>query len=434
MRPAIAIAYLCAEGTLPQQSRDIIFLGELALDGHTRYTKGILPILESARRTRMTTCYIPYSNRHEASLVEDLTIFPVRHLQELIEHILGTRNIKIEQSHTTSALRTRPKYDFCDIRGNEHPKRALTISAIGKHNIALIGPPGTGKSMLAYALLGITPDLMHHEALEVAHIQSVLSGKPYIYSIEPPFAHPHHTCSVSALLGGGSHPMPGEITRAHKGILFLDEFPEFNMRVVESLRQPLEDFEVNVLRQHGRITFPADTQTVIALNPCPCGYHGSRDRPCTCTPHDISRYTRKISGPIVDRIDMWVPVEQISYEKLLGERRNDQDSMAIREMVRQARTFGMHQRHLHIKHEINPKKIITNSRLSVANTENLPITPQARDTLITASKKLGISARGIHKTLRVALSIADLEHLDIIMEQHILEALQYRPCISEEKM
>jgi magnesium chelatase family protein len=306
--------------------------------------------------------------------------------------------------------------DFFDIKGQEQAKRGMGIAAAGGHNIVMSGPPGTGKTLLARAFIGILPKLSIEEALEVTGIHSI-SGKldkPLI--IYPPLRSPHHTSSYVSLIGGGTIPKPGEVTLAHRGVLFLDEFPEFESRVLEAMRQPLEDRIVNISRAKGSAVFPSQFILVAAMNPCPCGNFGSMHKKCICTQNDIARYNRKISGPIMDRIDLWLVVEHIDYEKL-GNVHNAEKSVDIKKRVEQARELQR------LRFGTNKK---LNAHMNAKDLELLDITPDAKKTLHTSAERLKLSPRSYHRMIKLARTIADLEAKEAIENDHMLEALQYR--------
>lgn len=318
--------------------------------------------------------------------------------------------------------------DFKDVRGQETTKRALEIAAAGGHNIALYGPPGTGKTMLARAFTGILPPLTREETLEVTRIHSVSHAKTSVIT-HPPFRSPHHTSSYVSLVGGGANPRPGEVTLAHHGVLFLDEFPEFDKRVIESLREPLEEGSITVSRAKGTFLFPASCTLVASMNPCPCGYLGSKLKRCVCKPSDIDRYARKLSGPIMDRIDIWVPVQHIDYDTLSNVR-DGEESNRIRERVIQARMFARTRfkekgdAHLTKNKDIKARDIDTHIILSEAT--------------LALMKKLAtsytLSPRAYHRVLRLARTIADLRQANEIVEGDILEAFQYRPKLYQERL
>lgn len=416
----IALAYLRAAGEIAFDPEGKLFVGELALDGTLRPARGILMIAAHAQKAGFTEMYVPKENAHEAALIEGLAVYGVATLADILEH-LDTREREgrarrtlTPTPHTTIEGRAAVIHtDLSDIRGQESAKRALEIAAAGRHNIGMWGPPGSGKTLLARALIGILPPLSFDELLEVNGIHSVAGALEDLITT-PPLRAPHHTSSHTAIVGGGSVPRPGEITLAHKGVLFLDEFPEFDRRVVESLRQPLEDKIVSVARAKGSETFPADVLLVTAMNPCPCGKKGGKEA-CTCLPIAAARYARKISGPIVDRIDIWIEVPRIEYEKLGSAHAGAESSTAVRERVLAARAFRAdHGR-------------ADTTRLDTTTLPHAHVSTSAEKLLADAATRLGLSARSYFRTLSVARTIADLEGSEAVNEPHVLEALQYRP-------
>ncbi|MCR4274615.1 MAG: YifB family Mg chelatase-like AAA ATPase [Candidatus Campbellbacteria bacterium] len=427
---AIALAYLRSQDDIRFNPEKKLFLGELSLDGDVRRISGVLPLVIKAQQMGFTEVFVPSDNTAEAALVRGISVFGIRTLKELIVHLNEKKNpdddgndipkIKIPTTPETEYIPTVAQHsiDFSDVRGQTTAKRALEIAAAGGHNIALWGPPGTGKTLLAKALVGILPPLSFDEMLEVTAIHSVAGLLKEHTVTHPPFRSPHHTSSYVSLVGGGAFPKPGEITLAHRGVLFLDEFPEFDRRVIESLRQPLEDRVVSVARVRGSAQFPADTLLVAALNPCPCGKWGS-GRACTCSPHILLHYQRKISGPVMDRIDLWVEVAPVEHADL--SRGGDGEASAVvRERVLSARA-------LQTKRFENTTRR-KNSDMNVRDLDIFtPLTKEVRDILNTSAKKLDLSARAYHRVIKIARTIADLENTEHIERHHILEALQYRP-------
>ncbi len=446
---AIALSYMLAAGDLKFDPEKKIFLGELGLDGTIRRIRGALPLVQEAKRMGYQEIYLPKENAIEAALVEGVTIFGVSNLKEVVEHLSpsnlnnissgprkGVSQTTQKSSETTRAgIQAQPKTeiiynterkgaDFSDIKGQEGAKRGLEIAAAGGHNIAMYGPPGTGKTMLARAFSGLLPDLGLEEVLEITGIHSVAGATRGELVSAPPFRAPHHTSSYVSLIGGGTYPKPGEVTLAHRGVLFLDEFPEFEKRVIESLRQPLEDNIVCISRAKGSAIFPSNFILVAAMNPCPCGNAGSKQKACICKPSDLDRYKRKLSGPIMDRIDLWVSVGNVDYKKL-GMEGDGEMSEKIRDRVAAARQI---QKDRFKKFDRNIK---TNSEMNVKDLSGMvPLTEDVRNLLDDSAERLALSARAYHRVIKIARTIADLENSDEININHILEAIQYRPKVN----
>lgn len=417
----IALAYLLASGDIDFETEGKIFLGELSLEGKVRKVSGILPLVSGAVRYGFKEIYIPIDNAVEAGLIDGIKIYPVDNLKEIINHLSGRNNFKIQEQSKTSIKNTKMVLDndFNIIKGQETAKRALEIAASGGHNIAMYGPPGTGKTMLAKAFSRILPSLEYDEILEVTGIHSVARTLDKSYIQEPPFRSPHHTSSYVSLIGGGQYPKPGEITLAHRGVLFLDEFPEFDKKSIEALRQPLEEHLVTISRARGTLTFPAQCIVILSMNPCPCGY-GSPPK-CKCSIREIENYSKKISGPIVDRIDMWVAVSKIDYEKLASKELND-GTDNIRNRVISTRKI---QKRRFEENGIYDKKY--NSQMNAQEIERcIRLEKDITYLLKTSSEKLSLSARSYHRVIKLSRTIADMENSENIQRKHILEALQYR--------
>lgn len=431
----IALAYLVASKQL-SLPRDIgWFIGELSLTGEILPMKGILLVAECAKVCGARSLYVPYANKEEAALIEGINVYGCKNLTELILHLGGTLEnnntvITIPKEQKTEIVYTTPSsfLDFKDIRGQASAKRALEIAASGGHNIALYGPPGTGKTMLARAFTGILPPLTKEEVLEVTRIHS-LAGKETTLITHPVLRSPHHTSSHVSLVGGGTSPKPGEVTLSHRGVLFLDEFPEFDKRVIESLREPLEEGIITVSRAKGSYSFPASCTLIASMNPCPCGYMGSKVKRCVCKPSDIDRYARKLSGPIMDRIDMWVPVLHVDYDTLL-QKEDGEGSDVVRERVIQARNFARER----FTKEGTPY-LTKNKDMRAKDIERHIILDEACHALM---KKLAtshtLSPRAYHRVLRLARTIADYRGSLTINEKDILEAFQYRPKLYENRL
>ncbi len=432
---AISLAYLLASGEIEFDAKKILFLGELSLDGNLRRINGVLPIVAEAKSKGFQEVFLPTDNAKEAALVSDIKIYGANTLKEIIEH-LNTKIInkksgtstaqpkKIEQQSQTEIIVEDDELliDFSEIKGQETAKRGLEIAAAGGHNIAMYGPPGTGKTMLAKAFAHILPSLSFDEILEITSIHSVAGVLKKDIITKSPVRAPHHTASYVSIVGGGAIPKPGEITLAHRGVLFLDEFPEFDRKVIETLREPLEESEISISRSRGTVTFPANFILIAAMNPCPCGNFGSKTKECICKPTDLLRYQRKISGPIIDRIDMWVEVSQINYEKLSEKETGKKETAEIKERVIKAREVQK-ERFAEAK-----RKIKTNSEMEAKDINKIAgLEDSAKEILNTSAKKLDLSARAYHRIIKLGRTIADLDESKTIKSQHILEALQYRP-------
>lgn len=434
---AIALSYMLAAGDLKFNPEKKIFLGELGLDGVLRRIRGALPLVQEAKRRGFEEVYLPKENATEAALVEGIKIFGADNLKEVVEHIDETKRpdqekqryakIKIQPKTQISYRKEKKETDFADIRGQESAKRGLEIAAAGGHNIAMYGPPGTGKTMLARAFSGLIPDLSLDEVLEITGIHSVagsLNSAMGELISSPPFRAPHHTSSYVSLIGGGAYPKPGEVTLAHRGLLFMDEFPEFEKRVMESLRQPLEENIVSISRAKGTAVFPSNFILIAAMNPCPCGNAGNKQKACICKPSDLDRYRRKLSGPIMDRIDLWVSVNNVDYKKL-GEEGSGEKSEKIKERILHARAVQKN------RFKNSGKDIKTNSEMNVKDISSLvKLSKEVRDILDQSAERLALSARAYHRVIKIARTIADLEGSAEITANHILEAIQYRPKVN----
>ncbi len=418
----IAVGILAASGQVPQEAMEgSLFLGELSLDGSVRHVRGVLPVADWARRHEVSALYVPAADAAEAALLPDLTVYPVATLGELVFHLRGEQSLAPQPpSAEPGANVPAPAVDFADIRGQEHAKRALEVAAAGGHNLLMMGPPGAGKTLMARAMPGILPPLTLEEALEVTRIYSIAdllpADSPLIRT--RPFRAPHHTISHAGLVGGGRWPRPGEISLAHRGILFLDEMPEFNRRVLEVLRQPMEDKQVTISRAQGSLTFPANFTLIAAMNPCPCGYYGDPERSCTCSLGAIQRYRQRISGPLLDRIDLHIEVPRLPYEKLKGLERGEPSS-AIRARIEAARRRQAER--------LGALGLVTNSEMGPGEIhEFCRLDGEGERLMRAAMRQMQLSARGYHRVLKVARTIADLEGAAAILSHHLAEALQYR--------
>lgn len=428
---AMAIGYLAASKDLLFDPYGKLFVGELSLNGETRKTAGIMQISTFAKENNFTEIYVPYENADEAGFIDDIKVYAVKNLEELILHLKKERLIKpYEREFNTNEQITKNiskedvltkennsiTIDFSEIIGQEIAKRALLIAASGKHNIAFYGPPGTGKSMLARAFAGILPDLNKSETIETTSIYSVSGLLKNNLVTKAPFRAPHHTSSYSAIIGGGTGGRPGEITLAHNGILFLDELPEFDKRVINSLRQPLEEKQISVARTNESINYPANFILVAAMNPCPCGYFKTNIKQCVCSPNNIENYQRKISGPIIDRIDLWIEVNNLNQNEILKTKTSPEKNLSFeyRNQISACRKI-QHNRQQKLNGELDNKEIPA-----------FTLNKESEQLLFQIFEKYKLSMRSFYKILKVARTIADLEYSVEIKKPHILEAVQFR--------
>ncbi|TCU70601.1 magnesium chelatase family protein [Tissierella praeacuta] len=418
---AIAIGILKSSGILLEKNiKDTIFIGELSLEGKINPIQGALPMVISMRELNVSRCIVPYDNKDECSVIEDMEIIPVRSLKDVVDFLNGQLDIDPYIGDINTADNEYEyDLDFADIKGQASLKRALEVAAAGSHNILIIGPPGAGKTMAAMRLPTILPKLSFEEAIEVTKIYSI-SGLLKTNSLikERPFRSPHHTASATSLIGGGSVPKPGEISLANNGVLFLDELPEFSKNVLEVLRQPLEDGIVTIARANASLSYPAKFMLIASMNPCPCGFYGDPLHECTCTQGNIDRYLGKISNPLLDRIDIHIEVLPVEYNDLKGN--NDEEkSSVIRERVKNARNIQLNR--------YKSQKIFTNSQISNRDIKKYcKLTAGSEKIMNQAFEKYKFSGRTYNKLLKVSRTIADLDGEEIIQDKHILESIRYR--------
>ena len=419
----IAVGILLSSEQINVDASQTIFLGELSLDGSLRHTNGILPMVALAKEEKIATIIVPEVDAREASLIEGIKIIPITSLSQLVSYFRGEIPAPEYKSDKVLDYSSSPfpTTDLAYIKGQEHVKRALEVTAAGRHNLIMCGPPGIGKTLLARSLPSILPPMTTEEALEVTKIYSVSGLLPPDTPLvrQRPFRSPHFTISNAGLVGGGHWPRPGEISLSHRGVLFLDELPEFGHSLLEILRQPLEDKVVTISRAQGSVTFPANFMLVGAMNPCPCGYYGDPFRRCTCPPSLVSRYQKRISGPFIDRVDIFVEVPHIDYEKLTDDRLGEQSDKV------QARVKAARSRQLK---RFEGTKLTCNAEMTPTEVREFCQVEEAAQSLLKAAmKQLYLSARAFHRILKLARTIADLEESDIIKAQHVAEAIQYRP-------
>ena len=418
----IAVGMLLASDQVVADLGDALIVGELSLDGIVRHTPGIIAMVAAAAEKGMKRAFVPFDDAAEAALIEGIEVYGLRTLADLVNHLTGEAPITpFDPASVSAADPTFTATDFSMIKGQEHVKRGLEIAAAGSHNVLMSGPPGSGKTLLARALPSILPPLEIREALDVTRIYSVRGLLPADTPLlrERPFRSPHHGTSAAGLIGGGSWPRPGEVSLAHRGVLFLDELPEFAATTLEMLRQPLEDRTVTLGRASGTLTFPANFMLVTAMNPCPCGFFGDPARACTCSPMTIQRYQKKISGPLLDRIDIHLEAPRVEFEKL-ADRRAGESSETIRNRVTRARAIQ--------SARYGDGAVLTNADMGPTELDAHVVLDGASEGMMKAAvRQLNLSARSYHRVLKLSRSIADLAESEQVQATHVAEALQYRP-------
>ncbi len=419
---AIAIGYLLATKQIKEfDAKNKIFLGELALDGRLRPVNGALNIAELAERSEFEYLFLPHQNANEAAVVKNIKVIPLETLEDTIDFLEERKSIKPADFSPLAAEEISAP-DFSEIKSQENAKRALTIAAAGGHNLLMIGPPGVGKSLLAQAMIGILPELALPEAIEITKIYSAAGLSPGGLMKQRPFRSPHQTASVVAVIGGGSDPKPGEISLAHRGILFLDEVPEFQKNILEALRQPMESGTVHVARAKGTLVFPAKFTLVAAMNPCPCGFYGDPEKECRCTAYEVIRYQKKISGPLLDRIDLQIKVPRVKIAELRDKKNFEPTSPAIKKQIERVRKI---QAERFAKLSAS-RRIQTNSEMSSRQAEEMISFAPGAEKFLETLDRSRLSPRGYYRLLKTARTIADLENQERVSMEHLAEAFSYR--------
>jgi magnesium chelatase family protein len=417
---AVGILASTLKFKVPEKS---LFFGELSLDGSLRHTKGALPLALFAQAEGYKNVFLPKDSANEAAVIKNINVYPVENLDQMISYLTGKTKIKPADYQVKKEVEIKPEFDMSEILGQKQTKRAAEIAAAGGHNLFMVGAPGSGKTMIARALPGILPPLTDRESLEVTKIYSISGNtSPGSGLIKKrPFRAPHHSISKVGLIGGGSRPKPGEVTLAHRGVLFLDEFNEFPRSALEAMRQPLEDGKLTISRSRERVSYPSRFMLIASSNPCPCGYLNHPDKECDCTPRQVKRYQKKISGPILDRIDLHVEVPSVDVEKLKEQRRKEDNekSVQIRKRVDKARKRQ--------EKRFKKEAIHTNAEMKNRHVKKYCKLPEKSEEILSqAASKFNLSARSYFKMIKVAQTIADLDNSEVIKVNHIAEALQYR--------